>query len=78
MDDNNRLLTGLIVVSLLLHGLLNFFLPGVYRPQRTSFIELTIEEIRCLDHHAPPGAPVLKKRKKSNRCAAKNPEAGAA
>lgn len=44
-DGNNRLLAGLIVVSLFLHGLLILFLADVYRPQRSSYIELTMEEI---------------------------------
>ena len=45
IDDNDMLLAGMIVISLLLHGLFILFLTDVYRPQRTSYIELTMQKI---------------------------------
>jgi protein TonB len=60
-ENDNRLLAGLLVISMLLHGLFILHLPEMDRLKRTSSIELTLEEISSPRAHLSPLPPVREK-----------------
>jgi len=56
-DDSDMLLAVFIGLSLLLHGVLVFMLPGIHNPKQLRFIELSLQEITQPDHQDLLGPP---------------------
>jgi protein TonB len=57
----NRLLQGMIVVSLLIHGVIFMHIAGIYRSKALTFIELSVR-----DFSKPPGREIPRPRMRSN------------
>jgi protein TonB len=57
----NRLLQGMIVISLLIHGVIFMHIAGIYRSNALTFIELTVR-----DFSDPPGREIPRPRMRSN------------